>query len=51
MREIRMVNYAMQDKLLPEAGGINDQPARFVNLWQAFRSDINMIEREEAKSG
>ena len=50
-REMRLVNHAMQDKLLPESGGINDQPARFVHLWQAFRSDVSMIEREEAKNG
>lgn len=50
-REIRLVNHAMQDRLLPDPGGINDQPARFVNLWQAFRGDVSMIEREEAKRG
>lgn len=50
-RDIRLVSHAMQDKLLPEAGGINDQEARFVSLWQAFSSDVNMIEREVAKRG
>ena len=50
-KEIRLVNHAMQDKILPDAGGINDQPARFVHLWQAFRGDVSMIEIEEAKRG
>lgn len=49
--ELTLVKFAMHDKLLPEAGGINDQDARFVALWQAFRSDVNMIEREEAERG
>ena len=50
-RQIRLVSHAMQDKLLPDAGGINDQDAKFVHLWQAFASDVNMIEKEEAKRG
>lgn len=50
-REMRLVTHAMQDGLLPDAGGINDQPARFIHLWQAFRGDVAMIEREEAKRG
>ena len=50
-RDIRLVSHAMQDKLLPEAGGINDQEAKFIHLWQAFSGDVNMIEKEEAKRG
>ena len=50
-REMRLVTHAVQDQLLPDAGGINDQSARFVHLWQAFRGDVALIEREEAKRG
>jgi hypothetical protein len=50
-RQIRLVSHAIQDKLLPEAGGINDQEARFVSLWQTFSSDVAVIEREVAKRG
>lgn len=49
--ELAMVNHAMNDKLLPDHGGINDQEARFVNLWRAFRADISYIERITAKNG
>jgi hypothetical protein len=50
-RDIRLISHAMQDKILPDSGGINDQGARFVGLWQAFKSDVNMIEKEVAKRG
>ena len=51
LRDIRLVSHALQDKLLPDAGGVNDQEAKFVHLWQAFSGDVAMIEREEAKRG
>jgi hypothetical protein len=35
--------------LLPDVGGVNDQEAWFVDLWQRFKSDVNLCEREKLK--
>ena len=47
-RQINLVVHAMNG-LLPDAGGVNDQDAWFVNLWSRFRADVNLCEREKQK--
>lgn len=49
--QINLAGHAMQDKIFPNAGGLNDQPARFVAVWRLFKSDVNFIETEQAKRG
>jgi len=49
-RDLNKAIHAINDKLLPKAGGIGDQDARFVALWRKFASDVNLIENDKAKS-
>lgn len=49
-RDLNNVIHAINDKLLPQAGGVGDQKARFVSLWRRFASDVNLIENEKSKS-
>ena len=43
--ELNKAIYATKG-FLPDLGGINDQQATFVHLWQAFENDKQLIDSE-----
>jgi hypothetical protein len=52
MHDLNLAVHASKG-LLPEAGGMLDQPVKFVHTWQAFQSDKDLIieERRSKKNG
>lgn len=47
MTEAANVAGSCRDGVLPVAGGLVDQSAWFIDVWQAMRSEHNRLEQEE----
>jgi hypothetical protein len=52
MQDLNLAIHASKGHL-PEAGGMLDQSMKFVNVWQAFQADKDLIieERRSKKNG